>query len=216
MSRKIFIAIALIVIGLAVGFFILRGGATGEYLSFTTNKPLLDEVPEANTNTDLGPIPDGDATEPITKEDKGLYTLSIPKIKVKAAVDAVGVTKAGAMATAPNLAHISWYKYGTAPGGSGTVVLAGHVNNALLLPGTFYHLKDLKVGDSIYITDVNGKQFEYAMTGVEMFGYKDTNTGHVFENTGAPVLKLITCDGTWIPGEKTYDHRLVVTAKLVS
>ncbi|MBP7804705.1 MAG: class F sortase [Candidatus Pacebacteria bacterium] len=216
MSRKIIIASLLILTGLVVGFFTLRGAATGEYLSFTNDEPLLAEVPEENTSTDLGPIPEEDATDGVTKEDKGLYTLSIPKINVNAVVDAVGITKGGAMATAPNLAHVSWYKYGTTPGGNGTVVLAGHVNNALLLPGTFYRLKDLKVGDSIYISDVNGKQFEYQMTGVEMFGYKDTDTDDVFKNTGTPMLKLITCDGTWIPGEKTYDHRLVVTAKLVT
>ena len=34
--------------------------------------------------------------------------------------------------------------------------------------------------------------------------------------SGQPRLALITCDGAWVQGNRTYDHRLVVYATLVS
>ncbi len=194
-----------------------RGRAV--FIASSEEVPKLSVVANALTSAS-GPT---HGEQLVTKEDHGivadtpsLYSLSITSIKVKAKVDAVGLTSAGAMATAKNLSHIGWYKYSAKPGDVGTTVLAGHVNNQLLLPGTLYKLKNTKVGDDIYITKEDGTKFHYVITEFETFAYDAEDTSSVFRSTGEPVLKLITCTGSWLKEEHTYNKRLVVTATLVS
>ncbi len=138
--------------------------------------------------------------------------LRIPSIKVDANVQDVGITKKGNMATPNNFSDVGWYKYGVVPGNEGSAVVAGHVNNGLALPAVFSDLKDLKLGDDIYVDTVDGKIVRFVVTGMDTYAYDEKDTGEVFNQTGGKFLKLITCTGTFQKDIKTHDKRLVVTA----
>lgn len=141
--------------------------------------------------------------------------LRIPSIEVDAAVQHVGINAKGNMATPSNFKDVAWYKYGPAPGASGSAVVAGHLDNGLGRPAVFWRLRDLQAGDTIEVTGEDGVIRRFVVTGAQIYPYKNVPTGEIFDPSGNARLALITCAGTWIPKEKTYDQRLVVFAEPV-
>jgi sortase (surface protein transpeptidase) len=143
--------------------------------------------------------------------------LSIPNARVNAHVIPVGVTKTGNLDVPPNFVEVGWYKYGTKPGQVGNAVLDGHVDNGGSIDGVFKHLRDLNPGDDIFVNGADGAQLHFKVVHSDIYLTSKFPSDVVFnENDGKPILKIITCHGTYVPSTKTYDHRLVVTAELVS
>jgi LPXTG-site transpeptidase (sortase) family protein len=159
----------------------------------------------------LGPAP---AAVSVVEPGDVPMTLSIPVLGIHAAVQQTGITKSGAMGTPTNFTDVAWYKYGPAPGQVGSAVIDGHVDNGLSLAGVFKHLGDIKVGDDLYVTTKSGQELHFGVTDIEVYPYKDTPNDLIFNRTDKVRLNLITCQGTWVKGDKTYDERLVVFAEL--
>lgn len=121
------------------------------------------------------------------------------------------------MGTPSNFTDVAWYKYGPVPGALGSAVIDGHVDNGLALAGVFKHLVDIKIGDRVTTVTRDGSQLQFAVVAIETYPYQDTPSSTIFATaTDTARLNLITCEGTWVPGGKTYDHRLVVYTQLVS
>jgi sortase A len=144
------------------------------------------------------------------------YRLIIPAVSVNAAVQYVGIKSNGNMATPSNFTDVGWYKYGTTPGQIGSAVMAGHVDNGLALAGVFKHLKDLKIGDDIYVQSKDGTRLHFVVSDIESYDYTSAPADTIFNAHEYPGLNLITCDGDWVQSGKTYDHRLVVYSRLVA
>lgn len=140
--------------------------------------------------------------------------LVIPSININAKITEVGITSSGNMATPHNLTDIGWYKYGTVPGNVGSAVLAGHVDNGLSLPGVFYNLHKMQVGDDIYIIDKNGQKLSFKVIATDIYGYKDAPADLIFNDKSGKKIRLITCMGNWVPKDKTAEQRFVVTGVL--
>jgi sortase A len=142
--------------------------------------------------------------------------LQIPALGIDAAVQYVGVTKAGNMGVPNNFTDVAWYKYGTPPGERGSAVIDGHVDNGLGLDGVFKHLGDIKAGDDVYVLRKNGGKIHYVVTSIATYPYKAVPTDLVFSRQDTARLNLITCEGTWVKNDKTYDERLIVYTELVT
>jgi sortase A len=142
------------------------------------------------------------------------YTISIPAIKVNAGVLGMGVTSDGRMAVPNNYTEVGWYNLGTQPGTIGSAVMGAHVDNGGKINGVFKNLKTLKVGSSIYITDGAGNKYRYVVVDRKVYNYQTAITDNVFLPNDTERLNLITCYGTWLPKQNTYNQRLVVFAKL--
>lgn len=138
--------------------------------------------------------------------------LRIPSLGVDAKVEPVGIKADGAMATPSNFDNVAWYSPGAKPGGQGSAVFAGHVNNALLRSGVFEHLAQIKKGSYVMVEDAAGKSLVYRVSSVEEYE-PGASTGALFAATGPSRLVLITCDGEWVPSARSYDKRLVVVAE---
>ncbi len=141
--------------------------------------------------------------------------LTIPNAKVNTNIIDVGITQEGNLDVPPNYTEVGWYKYGTRPGEVGSAVLDGHVDDGGSIPGPFKNLRDLKIGDDIYVTMSSGERLHYKVTVSEVFKLKDFPGEKIFHETGNKFLKIITCHGKYVPSIKTYDQRLIVTAVLV-
>ncbi len=137
--------------------------------------------------------------------------LTIPALTLNANIKNVGITAKGNMATPTNFTDVGWYKYGTVPGHVGSVVMSGHVDNGLALPGVFKNLKNLKKGDDIYVEMADGTKIHYTVLSLSTYDY-DAIVPTIFHEKNAHYLKLITCTGVWVPSFKTHDKRLVVNA----
>ena len=141
--------------------------------------------------------------------------LSVPSLNIDAKVQYVGVNAAGNMGVPNNFTDVAWYKYGPAPGMRGSAVIDGHVNNGLGLAGVFKRLGDLHVGDDVYVTRKGGDTKHFKVIALETYNYKRVPVEEIFNRADGAYLNLITCEGNWVKGEKTYDQRLVVYTKLV-
>jgi LPXTG-site transpeptidase (sortase) family protein len=128
----------------------------------------------------------------------------------------VGVNALGNMRAPSNFTDVSWYEYGTVPGMVGSAVIAGHVDNGLGLDGVFKHLSDMQVNDDLYIETIGGAMLHFKVSDIETYPYQDVPTTTLFGQDDAARLNLITCDGTWVPGHDTYDHRIVIYTRLVA
>ncbi len=142
--------------------------------------------------------------------------LRIPSLRIDAAVQQVGVGKSGNMAVPSNYTDVAWYKYGTTPGFVGSAVIDGHVDNGLALAGVFKHLNEIKPGDDIFIETKGGSLLHFVVEEQTTYDYKSVPLEEVFNRADKARLNLVTCDGAWVAGEKTYDRRLVVYAALRS
>jgi LPXTG-site transpeptidase (sortase) family protein len=98
------------------------------------------------------------------------------------------------------------------PGEIGSAVLAGHVDNGLALPGVFKHLADVKNNDEIYITIGNTEKLRFKVISTAVYNYKDVPVQDIFGRDDDRYLTLVTCTGSLIRSEHTYDERLVVRA----
>ena len=140
--------------------------------------------------------------------------LIIPSIGIDAAVQAVGLSAKGNMAVPTNFTDAAWYRYGAVPGTPGNAVIDGHVDNGLALPGVFKHLSDIAVGSEIEVISKSGQKTRFAVTSLDTYDYQNVPAEAIFTDQGPAWLILITCEGSWVPGDKTYDKRLIVTADL--
>lgn len=138
----------------------------------------------------------------------------IPSLEIDAAVQHVGVKQNGQMANPNNFTDVGWYKYGPAPGYLGSAVMAGHVDNGLSLPGVFKRLSEIRKGDEIVVETKGGETKRFRVSEVTSYPYQEVPAERIFNRADASRLNLITCDGAWIAGEKTYDRRIVVYAEL--
>jgi len=138
--------------------------------------------------------------------------LRIPSLGVNARVESVGIKADGTMGTPQDFKNVSWYSLGAKPGGEGSTVFAGHVNNALAQSGVFEQLSQIKKGDYITVADDAGRSKIYKVVTIEEYA-ANAPTEALFATRGQEQLVLITCDGEWIPSARTFDKRLVVIAK---
>lgn len=116
------------------------------------------------------------------------------------------------MATPTDYADVAWYALGGRPGGGGNAVFAGHVNNALTKAGVFAHLNQLHLGDYVTVSDKDGHTLVYKVMAIDQYPADEAPAASIFAAQGPSQLVLITCDGDWVPAQKTFDKRLVITA----
>ena len=141
--------------------------------------------------------------------------LQIPSLNIDTNVQHVGVNARGNMANPNNFTDVGWYKYGPPPGYRGSSVMAGHVDNGLKLRGVFKELDHIRIGDDIYVVTKGGIQKHFVVDMIASYPYKNAPAELIFAQKDTARLNLITCNGDWVPREKTYDERLVVYSKFV-
>ncbi len=140
--------------------------------------------------------------------------LAIPSLKIDADVQYVGVNAKGHMGVPNNFTDVAWYQDGTVPGQVGSAVIDGHVDNGLGLDGVFKHLANIKIGESVFVTTKEGRTLRFIVSDTREYAYDAVPNEVVFNQADIVRLNLITCEGAWVAGKKTYDRRLVVYTTL--
>lgn len=206
MKNKLFsfIIVIGIVVGISFGYTISHGSHHGK-------QSVLADTTVAHHSEAPTAVPTQSAQGPGVP-----VTISIPKINVNAHVESVGMDSEGRMGVPTNSMETAWYSPGFKPGMNGSAVIDGHLDLATGAPAVFWNLKMLVAGDTILVTEDNGKKYTFGVT--QIVKYPDNNfpIKEVFAATDVPMLNLITCNGTWDQASKNYSDRLVVYSKLVS
>ncbi len=146
----------------------------------------------------------------ISGTGKAPKLLSIPSISLSDPIVGVGLTASGDMGVpSGKTQNIGWYQAGPVPGTVGSAVLDAHVFAA------FSNLKNMSVGDDVYVTMDNGTTLHFRVTDMETYTLAAIPLERLFNDASGKHLNLITCAGTYIPAAGTYDHRLIVYTTLV-
>lgn len=138
--------------------------------------------------------------------------LKIPKIKVNAIIENVGLLPNGAMGVPKIPRNAGWYNLGPRPGEIGSAAIAGHINWWNGAVSVFAKLNKLKLGDKITVQDNKGANTIFIVRKISLFGAQDDASEVFISNDEVAHLNLITCGGRWNKVTKQYSKRLVVFA----
>ncbi len=140
--------------------------------------------------------------------------LRIPKIKVDARIESLGLTPGGALEVPVGPENVSWYNLGVRPGEVGNAVLSGHYGWKDNIPAVFDSLSKVDKGDELYIEDERGGLLTFVVREIRTYHTKE-NPSETFTSTDGRVhLVLITCGGEWNNTAQSYANRVVVFADM--
>lgn len=117
--------------------------------------------------------------------------------------------------TGPSWSLPWWYYGGPAPGQYGSAVILGHVDSASGAGhlGVFFRLGALLPGQQIAVTLANNAVTHWTVTSTLLYGDAQFPNALVYSRTGPPVLRLVTCGGSFDWQTHEYQSATVVTAR---
>jgi sortase family protein len=140
--------------------------------------------------------------------------LVIPAIGVRTKLIRLGITTSGQLQVPANAAVAGWYTGSPRPGGTGSAVIAGHIDS-VSGPGVFFRLRELRPGDLVYVQRRHGPMAVFRVTAVRKVLKSRFPTAAVYDPVPNAQLRLITCGGTFDPATGHYLSNVVVFAVLV-
>ncbi|MDB5162501.1 MAG: hypothetical protein JWN28_108 [Candidatus Saccharibacteria bacterium] len=143
--------------------------------------------------------------------------LRIDSLSLNAKVRPMAINSVGAIQAPVNIYDGGWYSGSSKPGTPGAVFIDGHASGATR-KGLFAYIDTLKNGTTISLERGDGQLFNYKVVHVETLPKESVDMYKVLHTYGDvdEGLNLMTCTGTWLPNEKTYDKRAIVYAERVS
>jgi len=137
--------------------------------------------------------------------------LIIPKIGINAVIESLGITPTGEIGVPKGPATTAWFNLGPRPGDIGNAVISGHFGYWKTGVGSvFDNLNKLVKGDNIYVEDEYGKTFVFIVRESKIYDLS-ADASSVFNSVdGNSHLNLVTCEGVWLPAQKTFTNRFVI------
>jgi len=198
-------------VAVGLGLFIVLIGGSSE----PDVDPPVVAAPEVVTPRPATPEPEPDM-------DAGPRPPAVPlqvrigSISVDAPLVPVGLEEDDAMEIPEDVAEIGWYDpegLGVRPGSDGTAVLAGHVDSRRQGRGALYHLRDLRVDETIEIDLGDGTTQRWRITEIVQYPKDVLPFDDLFVWSGPPRLAVITCGGEFDRTARSYSDNLVVYAE---
>ncbi|MEU6607795.1 class F sortase [Streptomyces shenzhenensis] len=142
--------------------------------------------------------------------------LLIPKIDVDAPFTDLALNASGQLQAPPaeDVNLVGWYARGTAPGETGTAIIAGHVDTKTSA-AVFAGLEELHTGDRFTVRRADGKDADFVVDSAETFDKDAFPNRRVYADTPRAEARLITCAGNYDHATEDYTENLVVFAHLV-
>lgn len=137
--------------------------------------------------------------------------LEIPAIGVDVALIRLGVNPDGSLEVPADYQQVGWFTGSAAPGATGPAIIAGHVDSTSG-PAPFFELRELAAGDEVVVTAADGQRRSFAVDGVEQYPKDQFPTAAVYGPAPGPVLRLITCGGSFDRSVGHYRDNVVVFA----
>lgn len=214
-SHPIRWAIVLLLIALVAGagWFTIRWYVTGE------QPPIPLPIASADDSVDETKVTSNQVKEHAVPAAHPRY-IRVPSLGISnARINAVGVNEQNQLIAPSNIDDVAWYDQSGIPGSGGVVLLNGH-NGGVTRDGVFAPLTKLKNGDELTVERGDGKTFTYAVQDTQTMSLAEVDEKGMklmseSAKPGIEALNLITCDGNWVPAQKTFSHRLLVRSTLV-
>ena len=139
--------------------------------------------------------------------------VAVPRIGISSGLQRLHLRQDGELPPPSAWMEAGWYADGTRPGDVGPAVIVGHVDSTLG-PAVFYRLREMRVGDTILVTEVGGKVLTFVVSEVRSYPKDKFPTDTVYGPTALPELRLVTCTGEFDYVHHNYLDNLVVFAIL--
>ncbi|HEU4831052.1 MAG TPA: class F sortase [Candidatus Saccharimonadales bacterium] len=212
-GRWIFFTIVLLVL-VATGWYSYRWYTTGEV------PPIPLPLVSANGAVDESEVTKAQVVEHTVPAINPRY-ISIQSLGIKnSRVFPVGVNQNNQLEDPGNLSDTAWYDQSAKPGSGGVILLNGH-SGGITRDGVFSQLKTLQKGSEITIERGDGTLFTYVVVENQIMPINEVNKSGMkimgeSAEPGKEALNIITCDGLYIPQQKTFSHRVMLRAVLVN
>jgi hypothetical protein len=135
----------------------------------------------------------------------------IPAIGVDSTIVDIGVDKSGALLPPSKTDTTGWFTGGPAPGAIGPALLTGHVDS-YTGPAVFYKLIDLRPGDAVLVDRADGSTATFTITSVTRVPKTAFPKDLVYAPMPVPLLRLITCGGTFDHAAHSYRDNVIAEA----
>ncbi|WP_219905448.1 class F sortase [Actinopolyspora mortivallis] len=137
----------------------------------------------------------------------------IPSIGVEAPVVPLGLNADHTVEVPEDFSRTGWYRHGPTPGEIGSAVILGHVDSHHG-PAVFYRLHELRSGDAVRVTRVDGTTATFRVDAVRQYPKNRFPTNRVYGATDHAALRLITCGGDFNTTTRDYESNIIVYAHL--
>jgi hypothetical protein len=199
------------VVAALAGVIVLCAGAAGLVWASHTARPATPLGPAPLVAIPAGHIAAVPPAEATTVPRP--TALVIPAIGVRTRLIRLGVTATGALQVPASIAVAGWYTGSPRPGGTGSSVIAGHIDS-VSGPGVFFRLRELHPGDLVYVQRGHASMAVFTVTAVQLIPKSSFPTNEVYGPVPNAQLRLITCGGTFDPATGHYLSNVIVFAVL--
>lgn len=158
-----------------------------------------------------GPVAVPPSSQTVAPGEHAPVRVTIPAIGVDAALGSVGLASDGSMQT-PEFGNAAWYRPGPVPGRPGPAVVVAHVDSQVDGPDVFFRLRELEPGDRVTVHYQDGGATTFVVTDKERAAKTTLPTARIWNDTTAPVLRLITCGGEFDAAAGSYLDNVIVYA----
>jgi hypothetical protein len=136
--------------------------------------------------------------------------LRLPDLGIDAPVAPAGYDR-GEMEIPARADTVGWYRFGPAPGGPGSAVLAAHVAWGGRA-GVFADLRLVRVGAIVEVDFSDGATRRFRVEALASYDKEGLPVQEIFRRGGDPVLTLITCGGAFNPSLRSFEDNVVAYA----
>jgi hypothetical protein len=140
--------------------------------------------------------------------------LIVPSLGISTSVGQLGLQANHQVQVPTNVHTVGWFRLGPSPGQVGSSVILGHVDS-YLGPGVFFDIKTLPVGALIEVVLDNGVTGLFRVVNVVQYAKTNFPDALVYGASGARLLNLVTCGGTFNHLTGSYESNIVVFSRLV-
>lgn len=205
----------------------LGGAVVGAVLAFVAalllGQPATHAAPQAQTQPVAPEKPSGQRSHQAstmdwdTSERVKPVAMSVPSIHARSSLVGLGLLPNHTLQTPPvsDPMQAGWYKLGPAPGQKGAAVITGHVDG-YHMPGIFYRLDDVEVGDLINVRRSDRSVVHFTVTRTREVPKSDFPTRQVYGPVKDPELRLVSCGGPFDRAVGSYEHNILVFADATS
>jgi hypothetical protein len=140
--------------------------------------------------------------------------LQIPALHIDTVLDRLVRRPDGSLNSPPRWNVPGWYAGGPRPGEVGPAVIVGHIDSTAG-PAIFFGLARLRAGDAVRVLERGGRVLRFVVADIERFPKSRFPTARVYGPQPVPILRIITCIGSFDRSARSYRDNLVVYAGLV-
>lgn len=135
--------------------------------------------------------------------------LVVESLGIDAPMVATTVDAEGALMPPEDPAQLGWWRGVRPSEGSGSVLVAGHLDSRRYGQGLLALIVQLAPGDRAVVTGADGEKATYVVRGVQTFPKEALPAGALFGTDGPERLVLVTCGGTYDGGHGGWDSNVV-------